>query len=99
MIERITKNEEKLDSILLSVKNLEKALEDFKTNKKNIQDLNKYYGSKTWFKDKEKYEKKEIPQVKAGILSEDAAWNMFEDIEELLKEMQSIINNFQKKEK
>jgi hypothetical protein len=99
MIERITENEEKLDSILLSIKNLENALKDFKANKKNLHDLNKYYGSKTWFKDKEKYENNEIPSIKAGILSEDAAWNMFEDIEDLLNEMQDIINNFQKKEK
>ena len=93
MIERITKNEEKLDRVLSSIKNLERALEDFKNNKKDIQDLNKYYGSKTWFKDKAKYEKKEMPQIKAGILSEDAAWNMFEDIEDLFREMQSIIDS------
>lgn len=94
---RITKHEEKLDSVLSSIKNLEKALADFKSNKKNIKDLNKYYGSKNWFDDKDKYESKKIPQVKAGVLSEDAVWNMFEDIDELLLEMQSIINNFKKK--
>ena len=94
---RITKHEEKLDSVLSSVKNLEKALADFKSNKKNIKDLNKYYGSKNWFDDKDKYESKKIPQVKAGVLSEDAVWNMFEDIDELLLEMQSIINDFKNK--
>ena len=93
---RITKHEEKLDSVLSSVKNLEKALADFKSNKKNIKDLNKYYGSKNWFNDKDKYESKKIPQVKAGVLSEDAVWNMFEDIDDLLLEMQSLINDFKK---
>ena len=93
---RITKNEEKLDSVLSSVKNLEKALEDFKSNKKNIKALNKYYGSRKWFNDKDKYENKKIPQVKAGVLSEDAVWNMFEDIDDLLLEMQKIINDYKK---
>ena len=98
MIERITKNEEKLDSALLSIKNLEKALEDFKSNKKNIADLDKYYRSKNWLKDKDNYEKKEIPNIKAGVLAEDTVWNMFEDINDLLKEMQEIINDYKKEQ-
>ena len=98
MIERIIKNEEKLDSALLSINNLEKALEDFKSNKKNITDLDKYYGSKNWLKDKDKYEKKEITNIKAGILSEDAVWNMFEDINDILNDMQEIINDYKKEQ-
>ena len=96
MIERIKKNEERLDSVLLSLKSLENALLSFKSNKKNIYLLNKYYGSKNWFKDKNAYEKKLIPQVKAGVLSEDMVWNMQDDIKDLLEEMQEIINVFSK---
>ena len=90
MIERITKNEEKLDKILLSVKKLEEALEEFKNNQKILEELNEYYGSEDWFKDKEAYEKGEISDIKAGVLSEDAIWNLNEDIKELQIEMNKV---------
>ena len=93
MIDRITKNEERLDSVLKVVKELKIALENFKENQKNIKLVSKYYGSKNWFKDKEYYEQGKISKIKAGVLSEDTVWNMLEDIKELTREMQIIINN------
>ena len=93
MIDRINKNERKLYSVLLSIKNLENAINEFKKNKKYIYDLNKYYGSKVWFKDKDNYENDKIPKVKAGVLSEDTIWNMNDDIKDLYKEMRDIIND------
>ena len=93
-IDRIRKNEERLDNINNCIKNVENALEELKENKKNISMLNKYYGSNNWFKDKEAYEKNEIPRIKAGVLSEDAVWNMNDDIKELILEMKSIVNKF-----
>ena len=92
MIERITKNEERLDSSLKCIKELEIALNNFKKNKNNIRLLNKYYGSKNWFKDKEAYESNKIEHIKAGVLSEDAIWNMLEEINDLYKAMQEIID-------
>jgi flagellar biosynthesis chaperone FliJ len=89
-IDRISKNEERLDSVLASLQNLEKALAEFKSKQKDINMLNKYYGSKSWFKDKEAYENGKIPKVKAGVLSEDAVWNLNESIEELKKEIKEI---------
>ena len=94
MIDRISKNEERLDKLLLSVKELEKALKNFKASKKDLDLLNKYYGSKLWLKDKEAYEKDIIPKVKAGVLSEDAVWNLNEDINDLIKDMKSIVKMF-----
>ena len=99
MIDRITKNEERLDSMVLSIKKLEEALSDFKSKKKEINLLNKYYGSDNWFKDKEAYESNEISKIKAGVLSEDAVWNMNEDINDLITEMESIINTLNRKKK
>ena len=90
MKDRISKNEERLDSILESVQKLEQALDDFERNKKDIKMLNKYYGSKNWFKDKEAYEKKKISGIKAGVLSEDAIWNLDESINELISRMEKI---------
>ena len=94
MIDRISKNEERLDKLLLSVKELEVALENFKASKKDLDLLNNYYGSKNWLKDKEAYEKDIIPRVKAGVLSEDAIWNLNEDINDLIKDMKSIVKMF-----
>ena len=93
---RIIKNEKRLDDTLQSIKLMQEALDIFKSNKKNIDLLNKYYGSKEWFKDKEDLEQKRITGIKAGVLSEDAIWNMNEDIKELLIEMNDIINLYSK---
>ena len=94
MIERITKNEERLDNILSSIKELEKALSNSKNNKKDISLLNKYYGNKNWFKDKDYYENNRIHKIKARVLSEDTVWNMNEDIKDLILEMESIIKEY-----
>ena len=97
MIERVTKNEDRLDNIVSCIRNLEKSLEDFNLKRKDINLLNKYYGSKNWFKDKEAYEKGKNSNLKAGVLSEDAVWNMNEDINELLISMQNIIDSYKEK--
>ena len=94
MIDRITKNEERLDKLSSNIKELEVALETFKTSKKDLDLLNKYYDSKNWLKDKDAYENGSIPRVKAGVLSEDAVWNLNEDINDLIKDMKSIVKMF-----
>ena len=96
MTERISKNEERLDNAIISIKKLSGALENFREQRKNIDLLNKYYGSNSWFKDKEAYEKRKIPRIKAGVLSEDAVWNMLNDIKDILLEMQSTIDEYSK---
>ena len=42
-VDRIIKNEERLDKALMCIKNLEKALDDFVSLKKDIYYLNNYY--------------------------------------------------------
>ncbi len=96
MIDRIKTNEEKLDQIISSIKALENALEEFNANKNNIKLVNKYYGSKNWFKDKDAYEQNKIEHIKAGVLSEDAVWNMNESINDLIDEMKKIISFYKK---
>ena len=92
MIDRITENEKRLDGLLESVNNLEQSLADFKSKQKDLKELKKYYSSKTWLKDKEAYEQNKIPKVKAGVLSEDAVWDLLEDIDNLIVEMKKITN-------
>lgn len=96
MIERITKNEERLDKSLCSIKKMEEALEEFKSNKNNIQLVSRYYGSNNWHKDKETYENGNIPKIKAGVLSEDAVWNMLDDVRNIILEMKKIIDDYSK---
>ena len=45
-VERIKKNEERLDRVCLSIKNLEEALDEFISNKKDLALLNKYFENK-----------------------------------------------------
>ena len=94
--EHITKNEELLDSISSTIANTKTALEEFKTLKEKIELLNKYYGSKDWFKDKEDFEAGKISNIKAGVLSEDAVWNINEELADTIKEMKEIIQLFSK---
>ena len=84
MIDRIKENEKRLDNVLLSIKKLDEALNDFEINKKNIKILNKYYGSKTWFKDKDLLENGKIENIKAGVLGEDTIWDLLENIDLLI---------------
>ena len=96
MIERIKENELRFDNILLNIKELEDALNIFKNNEKDLFLLNKYYGSKNWFKDKELYENNKIKNIKAGVLSEDGIWNMLEDINNIINDMELIVNKYRK---
>ena len=93
MIERIKKNEKRLDEITDVIKMIYFYLNEFEKKEKDIKKLNNYYGSKNWFKDKEKFEKKEINNLKAGVLSEDAVWNLNEEINDLYKKMGDISKN------
>ena len=98
-IDRIVRNEERLDNISSNLNDLVKALNTFKTNKKELNYLNKYYGSNNWFKDKEAFENNEIPRIKAGVLSEDAVWILNENIDEFMQEMKEVAEEYLKNKK
>ncbi len=90
MIERIEENEKRLDEIVESINDLDSALDKFEKQKKNVKKLNKYYTSKQWIKDFDSYDIKKH-KIKAGVLSEDAIWNMNEAINETFYRMERII--------
>ena len=96
MIDRVKVNEDRLNESLLSIKELDRALKQFKSNKKNVDLVNKYYGSKGWFKDRDIFEKENITDVRCGVLSEDSVWNMNEDIKDLIVDMEEIIKIYSK---
>ena len=96
VLERIRKNEERLESIKKTIQETNQVLQDLKKKKKDIFLLQKYYGSKTWFQDKEAYEQNRISKIKAGVLSEDEVWNTLEYLDDLLQEMKKILTNYKK---
>ena len=94
---RIEINEKRLDLINESINELNISLENFKNKKDEIIKLNKYYGSKEWFSDVDKHNAGKLGNIKAGVLSEDAVWNMNENISDLINEMEELINNYRNK--
>ena len=97
MIDRIIKNEERLNRLNELIIKLQKSLDEYKNLKKDINLLEKYYGSKSWFNDKELYEGGKIFNVKAGVLSEDEVWNALERLDQLMYQMQKIASKYSKK--
>ena len=93
MKKRIDENEKYLDESLEFIKKLDDVSSSINKIKPKIKKLNEYYSSENWFKDIEELDKEEI-NIKAGVLSEDAVWNMNENLDELLKELQNKINEF-----
>ena len=91
---RIEDNEKRLDTLKEIVSNLDKDLTELENNINEYYKLNKYYGSKNWLKDKEDYENGKIKDIKAGVLSEDAVWNLNDDIKDLINEMELIIKEY-----
>ncbi len=91
MLKRIQENEERLDKIIKNSRKLQEALDLFESNINDIFLLKKYYSSKKWIQDKENYEYGNIPKIKAGVLSEDAVWNLLDDITDIKVKMQNII--------
>lgn len=96
---RINDNEKRLDTLQEIVSNLDKDLTELENNINEYYKLNKYYGSKNWLKDKEDFENGKIKNIKAGVLSEDAVWNLDEDISDLIKRMNKLIKSVKNKKK
>lgn len=76
-IENIKKQEanfDKLDAILNQLRTL---VDDWESLQPNFKELMDYYGSAQWFEDVEASNKGEFKGIKAGILSEDAVYNLY----------------------
>ena len=98
MIDRITTNEERLKKALECINNLQESINKLNDTKEDIVKLNKYYGSKNWFKDKKLYEENKIEKIPAGVLSEDSVWNMYEDLNSLVLELKLIVDSIKEEE-
>ena len=87
-IERIQKMEAALDEAVSVKKEFDRAFEELKNCKDNIVKLFEYYGSLDWSEDLENWEAGKLPEdLKCGVLSEDAVYDLITDTRETAFEM------------
>ena len=91
-IDRITQMEECLDASEEAIRKLSEALDAYERNRKPLQKLFDYYGSTLWMKDFTDDEAGKLPQdLKRGVLSEDAVYDLITDHHELILRMTRIV--------
>lgn len=91
-IERIKLMEQHLDRASQAVMQLSTALDDYAAAHEAISELSAYYSSKDWKQDFADDEQGLLPSdLKRGVLSEDAIWNLLSDCNELNARMQELL--------
>ena len=89
--ERIKHMERQLDRASLAVMQLSNALEQYAEAQEALAQLSSYYGSKEWKDDFAADETGLLPQdLKRGVLSEDAVWNVLSDNRELQEQLKAF---------
>ena len=92
-IERIKTMEQHLDRASQAVIRLSAALDDYAEAQEAIRQLSAYYDSDEWKRDFSDDEQGLLPRdLKRGVLSEDAIWNLLEDSRALNARMQEVLN-------
>ena len=87
-IERIKQMEQRLDRATTAVEALETAIKQYKAVREDIASLDTYLGSPEWHADRDDDEAGRLPkELRRGVLSEDAIWNLLERHRELQKQM------------
>lgn len=90
-IERIEQMERSLDVSAEAVRKLSEALDAYEQAEKALQKLCTYYGSTLWMKDYEDDEKGKLPNdVKRGVLSEDAVYDLLTEHREVVLRMMRV---------
>ena len=89
-IERIKMMEGRLVRASQAVMRLSAALDEYVEAQEDIRALEAYYGSDEWKRDFADDEGGRLPQnLKRGVLSEDAIWNLLEDNRDLRDRMKA----------
>lgn len=84
--------EERLDHASQVVMKLSAVLDDYVETLEDIRALESYYGSEEWKKDFADDEMHRLPKdLKRGVLSEDAIWNMLESHRHLKARMEECL--------
>jgi len=90
-LERITRMECLLEEAKQAVKRLSEALDGYETAQSAIRALEAYYDSEEWMKDFSDDEQGRLPkELKRGVLSEDAIWDLLEENRDLKERMKGI---------
>ena len=90
MFETIREMEEKLNRCRAAVDALEDALDVFETVQDDLAALEEWYGSDDWFAQLAADERGELPpDLRRGVLSQDALYDLLEDADALRKRIQS----------
>lgn len=90
-IERITDMEQRYDRVDEALRALEKAVDAITSLEDDITKLDNYYSGDEWKADFESDEQGLLPQnLKRGILSEDAIWNLLERINSVKHRMRDF---------
>ncbi len=87
-IERIREMERCLDASRAAVDSLSEALDRYEAVRKDYKKLSDYYGSSRWMSDFEADEAGKLPKdLKRGVLSEDAVYDLLDEHRELVARM------------
>ena len=90
-LERIGRMEGQLEEAMQAVKGVSEALDGYEAAQSAIRALESYYDSGEWMKDFSDDEQGRLPkELKRGVLSEDAIWNLLEENRDLKERMKGI---------
>ena len=90
-VERIRQMEQQFEKASAATKELSAALDKYLKAQEAIQILSDYYGSDVWKQDFVDDESKRLSKdLKRGVLSEDAIWNLLADSHELNQCLQEV---------
>lgn len=93
-IERIRHMEQNLEEASQALKDLDVAFEKYEKVQKQIAELSEYYGSDEWRKDYDDDSAGRLPQdLKRGVLSEDAVYNLLMENDRLKKYQTGIVDS------
>ena len=91
-IDRIKQMECCLDQASQAAMHLSAALDEYDEAQDALRQLTEYYGSDEWKQNFEDDSNKLLPpDLKRGVLSEDALWNLFEDVRDLQARMADML--------
>ena len=89
--ERIAYMEQILDKAIEAVSSLSEALEKYSAVQDKLQELSSYYSSEQWRQDFDDDSAGKLPSnLKRGVLSEDAVYNLLTDITRLKDQMKKL---------
>ena len=97
-IERIIRMEQALDASNEAVSTLAAALDGYQEVLPSLLELTEYYSSPLWRSDFEADEAGKLPEnLKRGVLSEDAVYDLLSDHHQLINALKSTLDTYIKK--